>query len=161
MHNTLYFAYGSNLSIEQIKHRCPDTVLIQQYTLSNWELAFCPHGDIRQNAGAVVHGALYRLSPHDESVMDTYEINYHKIYFAVTLEGGQTQQCMTYMANERQLWAPPPHDYFNRIRIGYEDWKIATDPLFNAYRKSSGDKEAEIPIGDPRPITFQPKLKSH
>ena len=157
MSTTLYFAYGSNLSIEQIKHRCPDVVLVQDYTLTDWELAFCPPGDIRENAGAMVHGALYRLTPHDESVMDGYEINYTKIYFDVTLEGGNTEKCMTYIAKERQLWAPPTTEYFNRIRLGYKDWNLPTEPLFNAYKKSVGDRDAEIPIGDPRPIGIKPQ----
>ena len=157
MPDTLYFAYGSNLSIDQIKHRCPDVILVQPYTLSNWELAFCPHGDIRKNTRAVVHGALYRLTPHDESVMDEYEINYTKILFAITLDNGTTEACMTYIANERNLWTPPTPDYFNRIRLGYQDWNIPTELLFDAYRKSADDKNAEIPIGDPRPITVKPK----
>ena len=156
MSDTLYFAYGSNLSIDQIKHRCPDMIAVQPYTLAGWELAFCPHGDIRQSAGASVHGALYRLTAQDESTMDGYEINYNKIYFSVTLAGGKVEKCMTYSAKDRKTWTAPTPEYFNRIRVGYEDWKIPTDLLCDAYRKSVGDTNAEIPIGDPRPITIKP-----
>ena len=160
MPDTLYFAYGSNLSIEQIKHRCPDTVLVQPYTVSNWELAFCPHGDIREMSGGAVHGALYRLSLYDESIMDTYEVNYSKIYFDSTLEDGTVENCMTYIADERHLLTPPTPDYFHRIRVGYNDWKIPTEPLFDAYRKSVGNESTEIPPeflnGNPRPITVKP-----
>ena len=160
MPDTLYFAYGSNLSVQQIKHRCPDTVLVQQYNLAGWELAFCPPGDIRENQNAVVPGALYRLSLTDEAVMDTYEVRYSKIYFDVTLDNGTTERCMTYIAGEREKWVAPRDDYFNRIRIGYDDWNIPYDALFTAYKKSVGDNTAQPPIGDPRPIDAKPQKKS-
>ena len=169
MTDTLYFAYGSNLSIEQIKLRCPDMVALQPYTLAGWKLAFCPHGDIRQSFntrvnGTCVHGALYRLTAKDESTMDGYEINYNKIYFSVTLDSGKVEKCMTYIAKDRETWTTPTPEYFNRIRVGYEDWKIPTDPLFDAYRKSAGDTNADIPPeilkGEPRPITIRPHKRN-
>ena len=157
MKNQLYFAYGSNLSREQIRHRCPHVELVQQYTLSGWELAFCPYGDIRENNNTCVHGALYRLNKTDELTMDKYEINYNKIHFDIILSDGTTEKCMTYITQERKQWFKPTEEYFNRIRIGYDDWNIPYDNLFIAYQKSTGNMNTQPPIGNPRPITHKPQ----
>lgn len=40
MEETLYFAYGSNINLEQMEHRCPDALLVGPVTLQNYELQF-------------------------------------------------------------------------------------------------------------------------
>lgn len=40
MEETLYFAYGSNINLEQMEHRCPDAQLVGPVTLQNYELQF-------------------------------------------------------------------------------------------------------------------------
>lgn len=40
-----YIAYGSNLSVKQMAHRCPDARIAGQAVLEGWELLFkgCDH----------------------------------------------------------------------------------------------------------------------
>lgn len=38
--NTLYFAYGSNINLNQMEHRCPDASVVGPVTLEGWELLF-------------------------------------------------------------------------------------------------------------------------
>ena len=36
----LYFAYGSNINLEQMAYRCPDASVVGPVTLEGWELLF-------------------------------------------------------------------------------------------------------------------------
>lgn len=36
----LYIAYGSNLNLEQMKHRCPTAEVVGKSTLRGWRLRF-------------------------------------------------------------------------------------------------------------------------
>ena len=36
----LYIAYGSNLNLEQMKHRCPTAEVVGKSTLHGWRLRF-------------------------------------------------------------------------------------------------------------------------
>ena len=40
MPETLYFAYGSNIDLEQMARRCPVAQVVGPVTLENYELAF-------------------------------------------------------------------------------------------------------------------------
>ena len=56
-----YFAYGSNLNIEQMKSRCPDSVGVSTAVLSGWRLVERTYADIEPAAGECVNGALYEI----------------------------------------------------------------------------------------------------
>ena len=61
MEETLYFAYGSNINLEQMEHRCPDAQLVGPVTLQNYELQFRGSGfaTVSPKKGSVVHGLLW------------------------------------------------------------------------------------------------------
>lgn len=44
MEENLYFAYGSNLDLEQMAQRCPDAEIVGPVRLENYELRFCGSG---------------------------------------------------------------------------------------------------------------------
>lgn len=73
MEKILYFAYGSNLNIEQMKKRCPESVGISAAVLDGWKLVERTYADIEQAAGSVVNGALYEISESDLAALDCYE----------------------------------------------------------------------------------------
>ena len=60
MEETLYFAYGSNINLEQMEHRCPDAQLVGPVTLQNYELQFRGSGfaTVAPKKDCVVHGLL-------------------------------------------------------------------------------------------------------
>ena len=75
MEETLYFAYGSNINLEQMEHRCPDALLVGPVTLQNYELQFRGSGfaTVSPKKGSVVHGLLWKLTPKSEQALDRYE----------------------------------------------------------------------------------------
>ncbi len=48
----LYFAYGSNLNIKQMKQRCPDSIGISPAVLNGWKLVERTYADIEEAEAA-------------------------------------------------------------------------------------------------------------
>ena len=42
----MYIAYGSNLSVEQMAHRCPDAKVAGMAAIRDWKLVFRVHANI-------------------------------------------------------------------------------------------------------------------
>lgn len=76
MRERLYFAYGSNINLDQMRFRCPDAVPVMPVTLQGYELAFRGHAGVATilpKEGASVHGLLWDLTPQCEQSLDRYE----------------------------------------------------------------------------------------
>lgn len=69
----LYFAYGSNLNLDQMKKRCPDSAGVSPAVLSGWKLVERTYADIEEAPGECVNGALYEISDQDLANLDRYE----------------------------------------------------------------------------------------
>ena len=107
----LYFAYGSNLSHEQMKERCKNPKYIKNIFLEGYKLSFCA---IDRNYGAAnivkktdskVPGGVWKISASDEKELDYYEgfpIKYTKDFF--TLNG---EKVMFYIIKRQYSFKPP------------------------------------------------------
>ena len=79
MGKKLYFAYGSNINLEQMALRCPAAQIVGPVVLENYELLF--RGNARGNGvatiapktGSQVYGLLWRITPACEQSLDFYE----------------------------------------------------------------------------------------
>ena len=58
MADGLYFAYGSNINLDQMEYRCPDASVVGPVVLDNYELLFRSSGvaTIAPKEGGRVHG---------------------------------------------------------------------------------------------------------
>ena len=81
MENTLYFAYGSNINLDQMAYRCPDAFVVGPVTLENYELLFRRGGfaTIAPKEGESVTGLLWSITPGCERSLDRYE-GYPRFY---------------------------------------------------------------------------------
>jgi hypothetical protein len=61
----LYFAYGSNLNMDQMRQRCPDSTGVSTAVLDGWQLVERTYADIEKCPGECVNGALYEISKND------------------------------------------------------------------------------------------------
>ena len=146
MKKILYFAYGSNLNIEQMKRRCPDSVGISAAELSDYKLVERTYADIEAAAGECVHGVLYRISEQDLANLDRYE-GYPEYYtrkeIMVTDNSGTYCKALVYTMSEECGKRRDHGKYSDRYRKicsdGAEYWGIP-----NAF---SGNK-------DERPCTL-------
>jgi hypothetical protein len=85
----LYAAYGSNINLEQMAHRCPDAVVVGKGYLHNYELAFQgTHGygvaTVKPKRGRRVPILLWSISEKDEQALDVYE-GWPRLYRKETL----------------------------------------------------------------------------
>ena len=64
MEENLYFAYGSNLDLEQMAQRCPDAEIVGPVRLENYELRFRGSGfaTVAPKKGSTVHGLVWKLT---------------------------------------------------------------------------------------------------
>ena len=68
-----YFAYGSNMNIKQMSHRCPGAVPIGPAVLMGYVLAERRYADIEKRNGALVNGLLWEISDNNLYALDCYE----------------------------------------------------------------------------------------
>jgi len=102
-----YFAYGSNLCVEQMIRRTGPIGEEERpciARLPSYRLVFNMRGDdgqlyanISQPGGGVI-GVLYRCGPAALSRLDVYEEGYDRRRVLVTLESGTAREAMAYIA---------------------------------------------------------------
>ena len=131
----LYFAYGSNLNIFQMKRRCKDSKFLKKIKLKNFRLTFRSKyraADIEPKKNSIVPGALFEISKSDERKLDIYEdypILYKKIYF--TYYG---KKIMTYTMSKKTSFRYPTERYLNVVKRGYKDCKLDKKFLIKALK---------------------------
>ena len=121
----LYFAYGSNLNLFQMKRRCKDSVFLKKYELKGYKLNFRSKyraADIEKSKNSIVPGALFEISKSDEKKLDVYEdfpILYKKLYFTY-----YNRTVMTYIMVNKTEFRYPTERYLNVVKRGYKDCKL-------------------------------------
>ena len=126
----LYFAYGSNLNLFQMKRRCKDSIFLKKYELKGYRLNFRSKyraADIEKSKNSFVPGALFEISKSDEKKLDIYEdypILYKKLYFTY-----YNKTVMTYIMVNKTEFRYPTERYLNVVKRGYKDCKLDTKYL--------------------------------
>jgi len=121
----LYFAYGSNLHLLQMKRRCKDSVFLKRIILKNFKLTFRSKykvADIEPKKDSIVPGALFEISKTDEKKLDVYEdypILYKKFYFYY-----HGKKVMTYTMVKKTPFRYPTERYLNIVKKGYKDCNL-------------------------------------
>lgn len=122
----VYFAYGSNLSLEQMKRRCPEAIPMIMVHLDNYKLTYNKYADIVPCQGERVYGAIYELSINDLKNLDKFErypYLYEKIDVKVQDSNGIFYDAFAYVMIEKGNKLPED-DYLDIIDKGYRDWNI-------------------------------------
>ena len=131
----LYFAYGSNLNLFQMKRRCKDSIFLKKYQLNGYKLNFRSKyraADIEKNKNSSVPGALFEISKSDEKKLDVYEdypTLYKKYYFYY-----YGKKVMTYTMTKKSPFAYPTDRYLNIVKKGYRDCKLDKRILLKALK---------------------------
>ena len=79
MKETYYFAYGSNMNLDQMAYRCPAASVVENVKLEGYRLTFCGRGKgsgvatILPEEGSQVEGVLWKITPECEKSLDFYE----------------------------------------------------------------------------------------
>lgn len=76
MKDRYYFAYGSNMNLEQMKYRCPAAEVVENVRLENYRLAFrgrAPGNGVATvlpEKGSYVEGVLWKITEACEKSLD-------------------------------------------------------------------------------------------
>lgn len=134
-----YIAYGSNLHLEQMAHRCPTAEIVDAAVMRGWRLMFrgAENGavaTVERFRGGSVPVLVWEIQPEDERALDRYEgypYLYRKEMLRIKLNG-RFIPAMIYIMNEENGYGIPSAYYFNVIREGYHSAGFDTDTLLNA-----------------------------
>ena len=156
MSDVWYFAYGSNLWVDQKEFRT-GTIRIgserpQIAKLHNYRLAFNKRGSNGQVYANVVHcpnadviGVVYRCSPTAIDTMSDFEIGYEQQTVTVTLEDSSTIDAITFVAQISHVVneASPSEAYLKRILTGASQHCLPQDYIENVRRLAYGQENNE------------------
>lgn len=141
MDKRLYVAYGSNLNLRQMKHRCPTAKVYGKGLIKGYELLFKGHPNnayltIEAKAGGKLPVVVWEIQGEDEKSLDRYEgypMLYYKETILVELDDGKVVEAMTYiMTDVRGDLNPPSQRYLEAVREGYEDFGFDEEYLAKA-----------------------------
>ncbi|KAI5807195.1 hypothetical protein EDC01DRAFT_700229 [Geopyxis carbonaria] len=115
---TIYFAYGSNIYLTQMAHRCPDSKYLGRAVLAGFRIQINGRGyfNIVADATETVEGLCYVLSPADEASLDGYE--------------GVDVDCYSKSEMKIELFEAPEHLRHRRVVEIVEDAELSTDATY-------------------------------
>ena len=153
-----YLSYGSNLSVEQMLHRCPDAVYIGTAELKGMQLLFKGSGSgsyltIEPKKGRKVPVLVWMVSDEDEAALDLYE-GFPRFYRkeARTVEvrslvdgsACAEVEAFVYIMDERRPLGRPSENYYQVCLEGYRRFGFDERILQKAYLESTGKKHSVL-----------------
>lgn len=145
---TLYIAYGSNLNVGQMAHRCPDAEVVGIGVIPNFRLTFKALGvsafaTIEPYSGESVPVAVWQISGRDEAALDRYEgypTHYTREYMDILMDDGESINALVYVMNARAVPRLPSQGYFEAVLSGYRSFGLDEQKLYDAWHSvESGD----------------------
>lgn len=134
-----YIAYGSNINLQQMKHRCPTAVVEGTASITDYELVFrghpsCAVATVEKKEGSSVPVLVWSIKPSDERALDRYE-GFPRLYikqdFQIELNG-ETITAMAYVMTPGRNMGTPALSYLVTITDGYIEFDFPKKVLFDA-----------------------------
>ena len=165
MKETYYFAYGSNMNLDQMAYRCPAASVVEPVYLEGYRLTFCGRGKgsgvatILPEEGSRVEGVLWKITPECEKSLDFYE-GYPHLYGKepVLVQGkdGMKREVMAYTMNAPYKDQPAiPSDLYGdcgRLPSKW-DFQPLCDRCVKTYKTGSGQTKNQSKENRSKQIT--------
>lgn len=140
---TLYWAYGSNISKEQMLRRCPDARPVCPIIVDDARLVFRFAADVVWDKGSSTPGALWDITDRCERSLDHFEGvaagTYLKRWMDVRIKGKKRPVLYYQMSISRGV-LPPSEEYIETIARGYRDFGLDLADLDAALQRSWDDR---------------------
>lgn len=129
----LYFAYGSNISVEAMAGRCPRSKAIGAARLERHRLAVMREGWLTaaRDRRSVVHGVLWDLALSDVPALDRYEGLARGLYAKVAqpvVASGRAKRAIVYFGANAGPGTPRP-DYMAEIVAAARAWPLPAEGI--------------------------------
>ena len=143
-----YIAYGSNMSLKQMKVRCPGARYIGAGWLEDARLEYYRHATVESAPGQSVPAAVWEIGPAEEALLDEYEDYpgyYLKTTMAVCMPDGSRIEGMVYVMRRIEP-VMPGEAYVAGIEDAYRELGFGTevaavlDPALERARARSSEK---------------------
>lgn len=153
MEDAYYFAYGSNMNLDQMQFRCPDATVVENVRLEGYRLAFCGKrpgngvATILPEENSHVDGVLWKITPKCEKSLDYYE-GYPHLYgkeiISVHNTEGVERKVMVYTMNApyKDHVCMPSSFYLKGILIGCRQNKVSLNHIHEAVQDAEKMEEA-------------------
>ena len=144
-----YLAYGSNLNVVQMQHRCPTARVVGTAEIKDYELLFKgsmtgSYLTIEKAEGKAVPAAVWEVKKQDELALDRYE-GYPSFYYKKEMEIEYTGivthlrrkvKAFVYIMHEDRPIGVPSNQYVRTCLEGYRDFGFDISTLRSAYEFS-------------------------
>ena len=150
MNKTLYLAYGFNLNLEQMAHRCHTAKPVGATMLRDYGLLFYGGNGgavatVEPCKGKAVPCLLWEITSDDEAALDRYEgfpFLYRKKTVKVKL-GKKNVEAMVYLMNEGRPLGTPSCHYYSIILEEYNKAGFDTGILKQAVEDSMEENDGQ------------------
>ncbi len=161
MEKSLYFAYGSNMNLDQMDFRFPAAKAVGTVRLEDYRLAFCGKASgcgvatILPEAGSHVEGVLWEITPECERSLDRYE-GYPHLYgkemVCVKNKDGIGTEVMVYTMNPPYKEHPsrPSRLYLDGILEGCRQNGIRLGAVREAVKRTRAEEREGKPAAGSR-----------
>ena len=135
----LYFAYGSNMLLEQMNERCPNHTYFGYGILKGfrWIITERGYANIIKSEADEVHGVVYRINEEDEASLDKAEGVHKGLYWKEThrVEIDKTNYpCLVYV-DPIIAAGQAKEEYVGRINDGVADAELNPEYVERYIRK--------------------------
>lgn len=128
-----YLAYGSNLNVRQMAHRCPTAKPVGTAVIRDYELLFKgsktgAYLTIEKKKGSTVPAAVWEVTADDEKRLDVYEgcpAFYYKTEMKLPVKSDSETKIITafvYIMHEDRPLGVPSRQYVHTCADGYMDF---------------------------------------
>lgn len=134
-----YFAYGSNMQIQQMNIRCPDNRRVGFATLPKykWIINGRGYANVIRCKNSIVEGTLFKVSNMDVQFLDMYEGvesgAYRRVIIPV-LSNNTFIKAIVYI-DANCIEGQPKEEYIKRINAGIVDARLSTQYIAKYIRK--------------------------
>ncbi len=125
---TPYFAYGANMGVAAMRHRCPGAVSVGPAVLQGHRFFIGREGcgSVEPSRGDAVHGVLWRVTLRDLAVLHAYELLHKGMYDLrrrPVLHGGRRVSALIYLLRRRVVGRPQP-GYIGAVAAAAREWDL-------------------------------------
>lgn len=128
---SLYFAYGSNLDVDQMRARCPESRALFRARLLDHRLEFTHlsrkwgggAADVVPAPGELVWGVVYALGDGEWERLDGFEGGYVRTARCVHDDAGAAHDVTTYTVVDKGRFAPT-REYLDKLLRWGAHWRF-------------------------------------
>jgi len=143
----LYFAYGSNMHLAQMRNRCPQSPLVGAGLLCGyrWIISARGYANIVPDVQSMVEGLLFWLDPMDERRLDIFEGVHLGNYQKVDVRVLSNREELTALAYIDPVVSEglPKSEYVARINAAVRDAQLSPRYLHQVIRRYVPEVEGE------------------